>query len=297
MGIFDRLQFNYDGAGVETLSSNAISFIDTMPPLLEPWQQQDMANNQVNGYNVNPVGSIVQNIIGYCNQIVTIISPSEYEESGNVVVSSELQGSTGGITSLIQSANTVSSNIRGFNGSEFIAHTNRISGVTTIEQTMATNDNAADLPHYQTAIGTGKMIMYITRQSDNIGNNAPIMGNFTSLLIKDELQNYELTISTYASTINSSITIESVDDGNGNVTITRTSDLSSGEMGTINTVIGEVNTLLAIRRNHDEVFFKNSRTLADEYATMTQFSDMGVSETDLCTNYIGSPKLLSRIGS
>lgn len=297
MGIFDRLQYDYEGTGILNLSSNVISFMNTVPSLLEPWQMNDMENNDVGGYHTNPVSGITQTIRNTCNSLVILLSSSSANISGNIVNTSAVQGTTGAITTLFTTMNTTASNIGGTNGGLFIQHTNRVSGVTPFGASPETGQDTSLLPHYQTALGTGQIIMYLTQQSDNIGNNSPIMGSFTSLLIEEDLDSLQLEISTYETTINNSISISSFDDGNGNVTITRTSNLSYGVVSNMCNNVILIDTTLAYRRVHDERFYQNSRTLAEEYATLTQYSEMGDTANNLCQNYVGSTKLLSRINS
>lgn len=297
MGIFDRLQYDYDGDGILNLSSNVISFMNTVPSLLEPWQMADMANNNVGGYHTNPVSGVTQTLRNTCNNLVILLSSSSANIGGNLTVTSAVQGTTPAITSLFTTMNSTSANIGGPNGGVFIEHTNRVSGVTPFGASPETGQDVSSLPHYQTALGTGQMIMYLTRQSDNIANNAPIMGSFTSVLIEKDLDNLQIEISTYESTINNSITISSFDDGNGNVTITRTSNLSYDVVSNMTNNIVLIDTTLAYRRVHDERFYQNSRTLTDEYAILTQYSEMGETANNLCQNYVGSEKLLTRINS
>lgn len=293
MGIFDRLQFNYEGEGILNLSANVLSFMNTIPALLEPWQMADMANNTVGGYHTNPVSGVTQTIRNTCNNLTVLLSSSSANIDGNLTVTSAVQGTTSEITSLFTTMNSTSANIGGTNGGLFIEHTDRISGVTPF----GSNPSTAHLPHYQAALGTGQMIMYLTQQSDNIANNAPIMGSFTSVLIGETLDVLQLEISTYESTINNSITISSFGDGNGNVTITRTSNLTYDVVSNMTNNIVTINTTLGTRRVHDENFYQNSRTLADEYAILTQYSEMGETANNLCQNYVGSTKLLTRLNS
>lgn len=295
MGIFDRLQFDYDGSGILQLSSNVISFMNTVPSLLEPWQMNDMANNNVGGYHINPVSGVTQTIRNTCNNLVILLSSSSANVLGNVTTTSAVQGTTNTITALFATMNSSAANIGGPNGGVFIEHTNRVSGVTPFGASPETGQDISLLPHYQTALGTGQIIMYLTRQSDNIANNAPIMGSFTSALIENDLNNLEIEISGYETTINNSISISSISDGNGNVAITRTSNLSYDVVSSMCNNIVLIDTTLAYRRVHDERFYQNSRTLADEYSILTQYSELGETANNLCQNYVGSDKLLSRL--
>jgi len=63
------------------------------------------------------------------------------------------------------------------------------------------------LPHYETATQTGKALISLIYQTDGISNNAPIMGNFTSLFVANDLIVIYNTMSTYANIVNNSVVI------------------------------------------------------------------------------------------
>lgn len=297
--IFGRLNYNYSGSGISDLSSNATSFMNTVPSFLEDWQIKDIADNNVGGYKQNPVASSSQSIRNTCNTLVTLLSSSTTTEGANTIYYSALQGTSSAITNLFTSMNSLSANIGGTNGGLFIEHTNRISGAISIEQSMLTNDNAANLPHYDTALNNGQTIMYLTHQADGVSNNAPIMGCFTSLLEKDTINSLNTTISSYYNTINSSITISpgTYDPEANSITYTRTSSLSQNVVSSMQTNINTINSTMASRRSHDEQFYQNSKTVISEMNTLRSYSDMGQTANTLCQNYVGTTKLLSRINS
>ena len=299
MSIFSRLQFDYSGPGVYELSSNVTSMMNTMPKLLEDWQILDMGNNDVGGYNKNPVANSTQNIRNSCNSLTILLSGSSANIGGNIIVTESVSGTTNAITNLFNIINSYSANIGGPNGGVFIEHTDRISGVTTIQQSLVSGADKAQLPHYVTAMGTGQMITYLTYQSDNVANSAAISGSFTSMFINDALEDLYLTISTYEQTINSSITISSTSDGNGNVTIARVSNLSYDTVNSMSNVVSTIDSTLAYRRFHDERFYATSKQLTEEYSELRMYSksSMGATANNFLQNFNGSNKLLSRINS
>lgn len=298
MSVFGRLQFNYDGPGIIELSNNVLSFLNTVPQLLEPWQMGDMANNEVGGYHTNPVATSSQNIRNTCNNLVIFLSGSTANIEGNLTVTGPVTSNDAPTAVLFTNINSLSANIGGPNGGVFIEHTNRISGVTKLQDSIVDGQDRTHLPHYATAMGVGQMITYLTHQSDNIANSAAISGSFTSMFINDALEDLELTISTYEATINSSLSISSTDDGNGNVTIVRISSLPYSTVNAMSNVISTINTTMAERRVHDERFYHNSQTLADEYGELKNYSkSMGATANNMLHNYNGSDKLLSRLDS
>lgn len=291
MAIFDRLQYNFEttGNGIFELTDSTKSFMNTIPGLLTDWQYQDISDNTVGGYFRNPVANVTQNIRNTCNTIFTLLSPAPATNTNAVV------GTTVDITNLFVTMNTQSANIGTNNGGLFIAHTNRISGVTPLDASPESGQDTAILPHYETAMSTGQMIMYMTNQSDNLSNNAPIMGSFTSILIEEDLDLLYSNISSYYTTISNSITITGTGISPDN--FVRTSNLSLYTVQTMANNISTINTLLAVRRDHDEKFYTNSREVVDEYSQLRVFNNIGATANNLLQNYIGSDKLLTRLNS
>jgi hypothetical protein len=291
MGIFDRLQYNFETSSnsIFDLSSNTQSFMNTVPSLLPDWAQQDIADSDVGGYFRNPVSTVTQNIRNTCGTLVTLLSADPGTNTDAV------GGTTLEITNLFGFINLNSANVSGNNGGFFIAHTNRISGVTPLSASPETGADTALLPHYETAMSTGQMMMYLTNQSDNISNNSPIMGSFTSILIENELDSLYSNISTYYTEISNSITITGTGISPDNYV--RTSNLSLSVVQNMANNISTINTTLAVRRDHDEKFYTNSRAVVDEYSQLKIFSNTGATANNLMQNYIGSDKLLTRLNS
>jgi hypothetical protein len=276
--IFQKLGYNFNDpeGAITPLSTESKKFLDSVPPLLNEWQSQDIADSSVGGYFKNPTATPATAIKNKCIQIFSL-------PAGIVGANS---GATTLFANIAVNANSISTT--GGEADQFIAHTNRISGVTTI--TPAT----ALLPHYDTAMGIGKTIMYLTNKTDNIGNNSPIMGNFTSILIVDTLGTSNTTITPYYNQIANSLT--SVTSGvHPDEVTTHTSNLSYSTVHTIDQQIATINYTLRIRREHDVNYYNNSKTMVENYQTLKQFSNMGGSENTLINNYIGTDKLLSRL--
>ena len=160
----------------------------------------------------------------------------------------------------------------------FMNHTNRLSGITPFTGQDVTN------PYYQTAMSAGKSALYITNQTDGIINNSPILGSFTSILIGPQVSANANTINSYVSIISSSIS--------GN-----TSNLSNSQLTIISNNLSNVNSYLSTRQSADVTFYGNLQTFLNNYNTVKQFSNMGDTQTYLLNNFIGTPKLVSRINS
>ena len=291
MSIFGRLEYNFEtnSNSIFELSSNTQNFMNNIPTLLTDWQHEDISNSDVGGYFRNPVANVTQDIRNTCNSIVSILVSNPSTNTDAVV------GTTSEITNLFVSMNTQSANIGGNNGGMFIEHTNRMSGVTSITDSLNVDDKNALLPHYQTAMASGQLLMYLTNQAEGVSNNTPIMGNFTSILIEEELNSLYSNISTYATQIGNSISITGTGISPDN--FVRTSNLSLETVQTMANNIDTINTTLSVRRDHDERFYTNSKQIVNEYSQLRMFNDLGATANNLMQNYIGSDKLLTRLNS
>ena len=129
-------------------------------------------------------------------------------------------------------------------------------------------------------------------QTDGISNNAPIMGNFTSLFVANDLIVIYNTLSTYANIVNNSIT--TTIDPMTFLPI-NTSNLTYNVVNSIATTANSANSIFYERRVHDEQFFKNSIDLLTDYKKVRGIGKSGQAESYLIENYIGSDKLLSRL--
>jgi hypothetical protein len=150
------------------------------------------------------------------------------------------------------------------------------------------NTDTILLPHYESAIGVGKIIMYLVSQTDGISNNSPLIGSFTSLFTGNTLNTYYTTIQNYANTVANSIYTQT-----GNYY----SNLTSTQVSTISSKLIEITTFMNTKNTADVNFYINSQAVLADYNSLKGFSNMGQTQEDLINNYIGTPKLLSRINS
>ena len=267
-GVFHTFGYNFDDPNghIQQLSTDTQEHLDRMPPFITEWQAQDIANNDFGGYYQNPMQSVTMNIIQSANAI--------YMSSNNVANLTSMRAASHGLEA---------------NAYLFLSHTNKQSGVTEFD------GSDISTPYLNQAIGAGRTALYITNQTDGITDNSPIMGNFTSILIEDDLNSLYSNISGYYTTISNSITITGTGISPDNYV--RTSNLSLVTVQTIANNISSINTLLSVRRDHDEKFYTNSKTIVNEYAQLRIFSSPGATANNLLQNYIGSDKLLTRLNS
>jgi hypothetical protein len=237
MGLFDRLGYNFpegDEDRIPELSDDVQKQLSNFK-LLNDWQAEDISANTASGYFQNPVSEVTNQIISLCGSL------AEYANTANLF-------------SLEDAAISTSAT-----ASEFLEHTDRISGISEIDE-----DNP-DKPYYDTAMGVGRTIMYAISQTDEITNTAPILGSFTSVMVEDELDTY----------YNSLVAV-----GNSTAAIPILDDISS---------------FMDTRRLHDENFFKKSKVILGEITKARTLTNMGQSQDFLMRNFIGTSKLIERL--
>lgn len=281
MSVFGRLGFNYtDANNIIALSNNVIEYLNTVPQLLEPWQKADLANNAVNGYFMNPVWNVANSTI--------VVSGLIASNTFNV------NGTSSETSILLNDIYTLTSNLTSSNSSVdlFIEHTNKISGVTPL------GSIAEDelYPYYITALSTGQGVMYLTNQTDGIQNNAPIMGSFTSLFVDANLSSLVITAQTYPQIISNSITI-TIGGIFPNTYNILTSNLSQSTLQAMYDTVNTIDSVMSTRTNHDINFFRNANTILEEMDSLRIFTGTGETAEKLLTEFVGTPKLLSRINT
>jgi hypothetical protein len=261
-GVFATLQYNFDdpNGAVQTFSANTQAHMNAMPAFIQSWQAQDIANNDVGGYFENPVNAYVNTIITYST---LIRANANAAIAANSVIS--------GLDNILNVANSLATT-----ANAFLAHTNRISGVTPYTGQDDT------IPYYDTAMGLGKSATYVMNQTDGIINSAPIMGSFTSVLVGPQVYANANTI------IIDSATLDTVIAAN-------TSNASA--ITQIQTDLTNINSHLSGRQTNDYTFYTNLKSFMDKYNQVKKFSNMGETQSFLVENYIGSDKLLTRLNA
>jgi len=249
------------------------------------------------GYNFtdpnNDVLELSEDVKEHLNSTPAIIDTWQAQDIANNSVNGYFQNPVANTTQIIwNAANTIiilTANVDNMNtvvypvaitlsstANSFIQHTNRLSGLTPFE-----GQDLVD-PYYEMAINYGKQVLYITNQTDNITNSSPILGSFTSILVNPQIRDYSNTVNSYITLITNSITAN-------------TSNLSNAQITQITSDLSNTNVFLSSRQSNDVTFYGNLQTTINKYNTARQFTGMGETQTYLLENFIGSPKLISRI--
>jgi hypothetical protein len=276
-GVYTTLGFNFkDPNGtVQTFSENTQANLEQFPPIINEWQAKDLSDNNVGGYFQNPVYE-------YANTI-KLKSDAIYQAINVATSSTGVDPDTGApnparytgpsLTDLMAAANAVT-----ISANTMIFHTNKISGVTSIEG----KDDVDVNPYYQTATSYGKQAIYITNQTDGIVDNSPILGSMTSLLVVPQFQDYASNVTSFLTVVNTIIAANS--DPTGAIT---------GIVSKLN----EVKSFMDERWGHDVAFFGNVKNMVNKFTQLSSFSNAGETEKYLLNNVLGTEKIKSRINS
>jgi hypothetical protein len=259
-GVYATLGYNFSdpNGDILTLSANTIAHLNSMPAFIDSWQAQDIANNTVGGYYQNPVASNTSSIITISQTMITVANTGASQNIANCDL-------------IVTAANGLYNT-----ATSFLAHTNRISGVTPFVGQDVEN------PYYDTAMGLGKTALYITNQTDNITNTSPILGSFTSILIAAQVSSANVTLVNNLVTLTAGVTAN---------------NLTQPQITQILTSISNANTLLFSRQTADVTYYTNLRTFVDKYNSVKKFTNMGETETYLVNNFVGTDKIKERINS
>jgi hypothetical protein len=274
--VFDRLEYDFEPKGNQIInfSDDAKRTMNAVPKFLDDWQFEALANEDTEGYVKNPITIITNSIISICSQIVS--------ESANVA----------NLSSISSTSSFIASNVAPL----YIEHGDRLAGL------VEPNEDTSLLPHYDTAMSIGKSLNYVVNQSDGIQNNSVIMGSFTSILVEEDLTAFRDKITGYPALIEASVYTETVlefqDPPGENVEVTRYySTLSPAQISAIQTDVSAISNFMTTRRTHDENFFTKSKEVMDDFSKLRKFKDMGQTENNLTRNFIGTEKLLNKLGN
>jgi hypothetical protein len=261
MSVFGRLGYNFDTAqfGAAGTFTDGEKLMYTGQTSLKQWQVNDLANSTVSGYFQNPLTSTLSSLTTITNTIYTtaISMGVAYRGTDPTLATAS--------NTLVLTANTLINELP-----SFTTHTNYLSGVTP-------SPDKSLYPDYQAALAIGRQVLTIVNQTDNLQNNAPILGNFTSLTLGPSLANGVITLTSDAATMNVSPTVTAIN--------------------TINQHVQALYNSVYQRRTGDVSFYQNSIALVKDFNTITQFNNLGVTSTYLLNNLIGTPKIIADLQS
>jgi hypothetical protein len=276
-GVYTSLGFNFNdpNGAVQTFSANTQANLEQFPPIINEWQAKDLSNNDVGGYYQNPIFESANTIKIKSDAIYQACNVATSSSGVDPDTGLPIPSSYGGpsLTDVMSSSNSVT-----LSANTMIFHSNKISGVTSIEG----KDDVDVNPYYQTATSYGKQAIYITNQTDGIVDNSPILGSMTSLLVVPQFQDYASNVTSFLTIVNTIIAANS--DPTGAIT---------GIVSKLN----EIQSFMDERRGHDIAFFANVKNMVNKFTQLSSFSNAGETEKYLLNNVVGTDKIKTRINS
>jgi hypothetical protein len=279
--VFGRLGFDFipSNPAFLELSASVKENLLRMPKLLSDWQAEDLRTGTVNRVNYyrNPVGDVSNAIKGYLQSIVNSIPVQQYYYSEGSPPITQIM-----IPSLSETYTLA--NVAIIETQKFVDHTNRLSNVVDV------NPDTAEYPHFQQAMAVGRQLMYIVYQTDDIQNNSPIIGTFTSIFIEPELSQLSNTISAYPFLIANSISSSFI----GEDFLAYSTSLTPTQIEGINSTLRQYKNLIERRRRHDENFWEKSKQITDEYQLLRSMSG-GETQQRLINDYVGTEEFIEKL--
>lgn len=269
MSVFERVNYNFDSnkfGDAQYLPEETIKGLKlTTKEDLFTWQKERLAEGTpilISEYRRNPLANLCNSILAQAESIIAVTEqpPADWTTwvSGTVNPSY-----------LLTAAEGIRDEIK-----LFTDHTCNISGVSTIHVTVESPE--PNIPTYETATMMGRQALEIFYQTDQIANAIPILGSFTSLYIKEELEKANANLTT--SYVNGIITNPAGTD----------TQVITGTTSNLNSLL----TLIQTRRLHDWQFFSNTKFIVDDYLLLKSLETGGKSNTEynLTNNFVGTEK-------
>ena len=177
----------------------------------------------------------------------------------------------------------------------YLSHTSNISGVTEARANISEISSVVThFPDYNKAVSAGEQILMLTNATDGVANTVPLLGNFTSLFISDDITANANNIIRDLVTVRNSIRIEEI--GGEVPTSSNISNLSANLITTITANVVAANTLLSTRRLHDWNFYRNSLNILDDYNKINALGRVGNTQKYLINNLVGTDKYKNNVG-
>jgi hypothetical protein len=279
--IYERLSLNFDTTkfgNVNVLGQKTIDYYNQFPDDLKDWQYDAIVNSDAGKqeYFQNPLSIVCDNLKVAVDELSIVSSGVDFENNpttGNLIYSTAV---------------TTSSEIIAFK-----SHTDNISGSST--ESMST----ANVPSYDMVLSIGNEIQRMVTKKEEIANASPFLGSLTSLFIGDDLEEYLQKISSDKELVNNSIRIEtSPDPEDPELTIsTEISNLSSANVTSVYSNINSLYTLINTRRLEDWAYYVRSKDVLNDYFLVKRLDNVGTTQTNLISEYIGTEKLKNIIAN
>jgi hypothetical protein len=274
--IYERLNFSFDtgkfGDSIN-LSDSTKSYLKAAPVKLEDWQKNDLATGGIvkTDYFKNPMITVTSRLSDNVAVLNSVLQTIDTFDNGS---GTELKTSVSNL--IIEIRN-------------YLSHTSNISGVTESKANISEGSIVVThFPDYNKAVSAGEQILMLTSATDGVANTVPLLGNFTSLFISDEITSNANNIINNIVLVKNSIRTETTA---GETPVTSTlSNLSLSIITSLTANVTSANTLLSTRRLHDWNFYRNSLNILDDYNKLNSLGRVGNTQKYLINNLIGTDK-------
>jgi hypothetical protein len=280
--VYERLNFSFDttkfGDSIN-LSENTKNYLNTAPVKLETWQKNDLANGSIvkTDFFKNPMINVTTRLSDNVNAMNSIVQTIDTFDNGSG-------------TALKTNLTNLVIEIR-----NYLSHTSNISGVTEAKANVSETSNViSHFPDYNKAVNAGEQILMLTSATDGVANTVPLMGNFTSLFISDDITANANNIISDLVLVQNSVRTETT--GGETPVTTILSNLSSNLISSITSNVASANTLLSTRRLHDWNFYRNSLNILDDYNKLNSLGRVGNTQKYLINNFVGTDKYKNNVG-
>lgn len=265
--VISRLSSDFDSSkfGDDViLSEKASSYLNSKPLNISNSLKNDLANGSIvrTDYFVNPVSQYVTSITSNVNSIIALCTFDPNTQFPLAVQE---------IKDLANTSNNYLTQL-----SEFLEHTNRLSGVSDV----TTNAEGQIKPNYSMCIGSGGLLLTIVSETDGVRDSSPVLNHFTSLYISDELSSNSSNIES------SKILLQTTGTGT-----------TASQVNQIIQIIEGANTLIYTRRTSDENYFYSSQQIIGEYQLLNSIQNSGSTERNLINSLIGTDKLKNMVNN
>jgi hypothetical protein len=284
--VFNRLSFSFNTGKFGDaifLADSTKDFLNTQPVSLETWQKNDLANGTIitTNYYKNPLS----------NNCATFKTRTQNLYSRMISIEAFTDPTA---QTIIESARTAANTLI-LEIDKFKSHTDNVSGVLTSEATVPEDGSPViEYPDYDKSVQIGQDLLMLLNNTDGIQDSTPVLGNMTSLFIRDELQANSTIILNDYPVVNNTIFIDDITSpGNLIVTSNITTINAQAVYNHINTAYVLINT----RREHDWNFYRQGLTLLADFSRIDKLENVGNTQTYLIKNLIGTDAYIEKISA
>lgn len=272
--IYEKLGFDKTVNYGDTLNlaDSSVRYVQNQNPKLDNWMVKDIVSDTPVQYYKNPLKESLDLIISYLTSLQTYSDQTQYQFNYDIQQNALHENVADALTKT----------------QDFYDHTDCISGVKSVKDLNKPNGTftqGKQRPELNNALMIGHEMLVLTNSVDNIKDNSPMLGCFSSLYIKDQLDNYVNSINDFLNELEKSIT-----------KYTREITLGKDPIIQFNMqTLANYVSLITNRMNSDINFYNNSLNIYQKYQSVRRFKSMGSLHKKLINELIGTDHLKSNI--